>query len=66
MERVSLDLLGPFPESRKNRNKYILSICDQFMGWIELYPIPNMEAVTVAKIFIEEFVSRYGVSTDPD
>ncbi|MEW8544524.1 MAG: integrase zinc binding domain-containing protein, partial [Candidatus Thiodiazotropha sp.] len=38
MERVSLDLLGPFPESRKNHNKYILSICDQFTRWVELYP----------------------------
>ena len=36
VERVSLDLLEPFAESRKNSNKYILSICDQFMRL--LYP----------------------------
>lgn len=60
LERVCLDLLGPFPESR-SKNKYVLSICDQFTRWVELYPIKNMEAVTVAKVFITEFVSRFGL-----
>ncbi|MCW4335043.1 MAG: RNase H-like domain-containing protein [Candidatus Thiodiazotropha endolucinida] len=59
-ERVCLDLLGPFPES-KNKNKYVLSICDQFTRWVELYPLKNMEAVTIANIFINEFVSRFGL-----
>ena len=61
MERVCLDLLGPFPESR-NRNKYVLSIVDQFTRWVELFPIKNMEAITIAKVFVNEFVSRYGLS----
>ena len=61
LERVCLDLLGPFPESR-NKNKYVLSICDQFTRWVELFPLRNMEAVTVAKVFVNEFVSRYGLS----
>ena len=61
MERVCLDLLGPFPESR-NRNKYVLSIVDQFTRWVELLPIKNMEAITIAKVFVNEFVSRYGLS----
>ena len=61
MERVCLDLLRPFPESR-NKNKYMLSIVDQFTRWVELFPIRNMEALTVAKVFVNEFVSRYGFS----
>ena len=32
MERVCLDLLVPFHESR-NRNKYVLSTVDQFTRW---------------------------------
>ncbi|MCG7879153.1 MAG: RNase H-like domain-containing protein [Candidatus Thiodiazotropha endolucinida] len=60
LERVCLDLLGPFPESR-NKNKYILSICDQFTRWIEMFPLKNMEAETVATVFVSEFVSRYGL-----
>ena len=35
LERVCLDLLGPFPESR-NKNKYVLSKVDQFTRWLEL------------------------------
>ena len=61
MERVCLDLLEPFPESR-NRNKYVLSIVDQLTRWVELYPTKNMEAITIAKVFVNEFVSRYGLS----
>ena len=61
MERVCLHLLGPFPESR-NRNKYVLSIMDQFTRWVELFPIRNMDAATIAKVFLNEFVSRYGLS----
>ena len=60
MERVCLDLLGPFPESRSG-NKYVLSIVDSFSRWVELFPIKNMEAKTVAKVFVNEFVSRYGL-----
>ena len=61
MECVCLDLLGPFPKSR-SRNKYVLSIVDQFTRWVELFPINNMEAITIAKMFVNEFVSRYGLS----
>ena len=61
MECVCLDLLGPFPKSR-SRNKYVLSIVDQFTRWVELFPINNMEAITIAKVFVNEFVSRYGLS----
>ena len=61
IERVFLDLLEPFPESR-NRNKYGLSIVDQFTRWLELFPIKNIKAMTMAKVFVNELVSRYGLS----
>ena len=61
LQTVSLDLLGPFPETNKNHYKYILSVCDHFTRWIELYPIKNMDALTVAKVFVEEFVSRHAL-----
>ena len=60
MESVCFDLLGPFPESRSG-NKYVLSIVDSFSRWVELFPIKNMDAKTVAKVFVNEFVSRYGL-----
>jgi hypothetical protein len=58
MERVAMDLLGPLPESRRG-NTYLLVASDYFTRWVEAYPLPNSEAITVAQVFIEEFISRY-------
>jgi len=60
LERVQLDILGPFPVSAKG-NKYILVIMDQFTKWVEAFAVPNQEAETVSKTFVEEFILRYGV-----
>jgi hypothetical protein len=42
-------------------NKYLLVVSDYFTRWVEAYPLPNSEAITVAQVFIEEFISRYGL-----
>ena len=47
-------------ESRQG-NKYLLIVSDYFTRWVEAYPLPNSEAITVVQAFIEEFVSRYGI-----
>ena len=60
MERVAMDILRPLPVSNRG-NKYILVVGDYFSKWTESYAIPNQEAATVAKVFVEEFVCRYGV-----
>ena len=60
LERVAMDICGPFPRSRKG-NKYILVIADYFTKFVEAYPLGNMEASTVADFFVKEFVFRYGV-----
>ena len=60
MERIALDIMGPLPLS-ENGNKYVLVIGDYFTKWIEAYPMPDQEAETVAKLVVEQFVSRYGV-----
>jgi len=60
MEEVAIDLMGPFPESEAG-NKYVLVIVDSFSKWMEAYPLPNIEAKTVAERFVLEFVSRFGV-----
>jgi transposase InsO family protein len=60
LERVALDILGPLPESN-NGNKYILIVADYFTRWTEAYPMPNQEAVTVARLFMREFICRFGV-----
>ena len=60
MQRVAMDILGPLPETAHG-NKYILVIGDYFTKWKEAHGMPNMEAITVARIFVNEFICRFGV-----
>ena len=63
-----MDILGPLPTTDRG-NRYVLVIGDYFTKWIESYAIPNQEAQTVAKVFVEEFVYQYRIPnelhTDP-
>ena len=56
--QVAFDIMGPLPES--SGNKYILLIGDQFTKWFEVIPMSNQEAPTVAKAFVNVWVSRFG------
>ena len=58
MERIAIDVLGPLPVS-EDGNKYILIAMDYFTKWPEAYPLPNQEAITVAKVLVEQFISRF-------
>ncbi|KAG1941073.1 interleukin-1 receptor accessory protein-like 1-A [Pimephales promelas] len=59
MDRLHLDILGPFPES-KSGNRYILVIIDQFTRWVEAFPVPEQGAETTAKRLVFDFISRFG------
>ena len=50
-----MDILGPLHETEQ-RNKYILVIGDYFTKWTEAYPLPNMEAMTVARHLMSLYV----------
>ena len=56
--QVALDIMGPLPES--DGFKYILLKGDQFPKWYEAAPMQNQEATTVAKFFVDCWVSRFG------
>ena len=60
MDRIATDILGELPMT-ENGNRYILVISDYFTKWTESFPMPNMEAATVARIIVEEVVARFGV-----
>ncbi|CAG2240186.1 unnamed protein product [Mytilus edulis] len=51
-ERMAIDILGPLPIS-VNNNRYLMVVQDYFSKWTEAIPIPDTEAVTVAKKFVE-------------
>ena len=51
MQRVAVDILGPLPVTSMG-NKYILVMADYFTKWVEAFPMPNMEATTVARTVV--------------
>ena len=60
MERVGIDITGPYPRS-EGGNCYVLSAIDYFTKWPEAYAIPNQEAETIADALVEGMISRFGV-----
>ena len=56
--QASLDIMGPLLES--SGNKYTLHICDQFSKWYEAVALPNREAKTVSRAFVEHWIVRFG------
>ena len=59
-ERLGIDVTGPHPVSSKG-NKYILTIIDHFTKWVELFPIRNQEAATVAQILVDRVFCAHGL-----
>ena len=55
---VAMDLQGPFPET-ENGDRYILSLICMFSGWPEAFSVPDKSADTVARVLLEEFISRH-------
>lgn len=59
MERVHLDILGPFNTSESGNN-YVLMMIDQFSKWIEMAALPDQTALSVAHKFLIHFVVTFG------
>ena len=58
-ERLGIDVTGPHLVSSKG-NVYILTVIDHFTKWIELFPMRNQEASTVAKILVDRVICVHG------
>ena len=59
MEKLHIDILGPLTTTTRG-NKYIFVMIDQFTKWIELGPLPDQTAESVAKSLVDNFISRFG------
>ena len=57
-EVVSIDFMTDLPTTQ-NGNKHILVCCDHFTRWIEVFPLPDMKASTVASVLVNEVFSRF-------
>ena len=59
MEKVCLDMFGPLPLTQQ-KNRYILVITKIFTKWTKAIALPDQEACSIMKAFVDNFVSRWG------
>ena len=60
MQIVAVDILGPLPESDAG-NSYLLVVGEYFTHWMEVFPIPNQEVVTVVRTLVDKYFCRFGL-----
>uniref|UniRef100_A0A6V7LZN9 RNA-directed DNA polymerase n=1 Tax=Bracon brevicornis TaxID=1563983 RepID=A0A6V7LZN9_9HYME len=58
-EQCAMDIVGPLTESESG-NKYILTFQDALTKFSKAIAIPNQEAATVARAFVERIVCEHG------
>ncbi|KAJ8363722.1 hypothetical protein SKAU_G00125530 [Synaphobranchus kaupii] len=63
MERVGVDILGPFPVTDSG-NRYILIAIDYFTKWPEAFAVPDQSAATTAERLMEEMFTRFGATAE--
>ena len=60
MERIGLDICGPFPVSKKG-HRYLMVVSCYFTKWIDAIPLKSQEAKYVASKLVNRFISIFGV-----
>ena len=58
-EVLSIDITGPHPKSNKG-SVYILTAMDSFSKFAFAFPIRNQEAVTIAKVLVDQVFAYFG------
>ena len=56
---VCMDIVGPLPITSKE-NRYILTIIDRFTRFVMAIPLPNIDAITVARAFVNQWIYMFG------
>lgn len=58
-ERMAVDILGPLPVTWKG-NRYIVVFVEYLTKWPEIFPVKNIEAITIARLITDEIIPRHG------
>ena len=58
-DRVGVDVLQ-LPRSH-NGNRYLIVFIDYLTKWVEAFAAPDQTALTIARLLVEEVVTRHGV-----
>lgn len=59
-DKIYIDLVGPLPKDYDG-NCYVLTLQCELSKYIEAYPLPNKETITVAKALVNNFILRFGI-----
>ncbi|KAG5881831.1 hypothetical protein JTB14_013022 [Gonioctena quinquepunctata] len=57
--RIAIDVVGPLPVTAQ-RNKYIFTVQDALMKYVEAFPMEDPKAPTVARTFVKGIILRHG------
>ena len=55
---IHMDLVGPLPQSQGHT--YLLTIIDRFSKWLEVIPLKDSSAETIAHQFLFNWIARFG------
>ena len=58
-QKIYVDLVGPLPVTT-NQERYVLTVEDGFTRHGNAYPIRNKEAVTVARVLVDQYCTDFG------
>ena len=61
-DRIGVDVIK-FPRTRRG-NQYAVVFVDYLTKWPEAFAVPDQSSATVAKLLVEEVVSRHGVPSE--
>ncbi|GBP44168.1 hypothetical protein EVAR_31612_1 [Eumeta japonica] len=61
LERIAVDIAGP-SLATDNGNKDIVVVIDYVTKWLEMFAIPNQEAVTMEEKYVNAVFCRFGTS----
>ncbi|KAJ8982077.1 hypothetical protein NQ317_015589 [Molorchus minor] len=59
-QKISIDILGPYPETR-GKNKYVILVSDVFTKWVEAKAAPHVGAKEIVQFLDTEIIPRFGV-----
>ena len=59
-QMISIDLLGPYPEALRTKNRYILLAEDVFSKWVEAKTYEEVTLQDVIRFIRDEVIARYG------
>ena len=57
-DHVHVDIVGPLPEC--DGFSYCVTMIDRFSRWVEAVPVQEISAQSIAEVFYQAWVSRYG------